>query len=216
MKAETVTTVSDTELLDLRQRVGALSNRRSTLRRQVEAAGDREGDLRESVEAAKEALAEGSGGQAEVAAASKALSDHLAGLGHLREALGKVELEHGAVGAEVRSRELKLETARQDEASEGLRRGADVFVETFIKGIAEVAAPLADRGALAVRLLRELPLARPVEPLTLDELAVRLRAKLRLDDRVDHREIVAFIRRSLAGPGETFTHHHLQRLFLKE
>jgi hypothetical protein len=199
-----------------RQRVDHLETRRSALAAEHEAATARVTTAQAAREAALANLAEGRGEQRDVEAAERDLTVATASVEHLSAARRSVEAEHAKLSQEVQQHDHEIERARQDEAAAPLRAQADALLALFVQTVAGIGAQLVDRGALALELSRKFPLARRLEPVSFDALAVDLRAALHLDDRVEHREIVAFVRRLLAGPGPAWQPHHADHYFVRE
>jgi hypothetical protein len=118
---------------------------------------------------------------------------------HLAEARTKAETQLEEVEARIAEEEQASEVARQDKAAEPRRKEADKLLDQFFENVAAIAAPLLERTAMMREIGDELPLARGIDRLVLDELVARLRPKL--DGDYSNELVRHWLRRLLAGPG---------------
>ncbi len=210
-----VQTEKAADLETLRSRIATLSNRRDALKGEIAKAGEREHEAAERLAATKEALATGSGGQADVARATKLLDDARQARAHLEEALQKVAGEHDRIGSEVVRIERELERQRQNEAAEVYRQKVTALRAKRRDRMANFAAESLEIAAIAKRVKAEHPLADGIEEDSLDTMSVELCRDWHVDWNARGSEARAWIVRGHAGPSGVLDESMMKIFHLK-
>lgn len=188
-----------------RARVAHLRGRQSTLEKELSAAAKKDGELAALVEERQANLAEGQGTAGDVEKLAGRLDTLRSSVARLETALVTVRAALGEVEQRIAMAAHEREREEQNVASEALRRKAETLLDEFILFAVHPGEPLALRALLAQELMEKFPLARPIGPVSVDELANAFKQKLRLDpERTRHWGVVERVKRLLIGLGDSY------------
>ena len=186
-------------------RASHLARRQVSLEKELTAAAEREPKLAELVQAAEENLREGRASAAAVEKHAAQLDAHRSMVERLKAAHASVHSELSEVQQRIASAEHERERQKQNLAAEPLRKKASALMGEFIDFAIAPGEPLLLRGVLAQELMEKFPLARRIEPVSLDELGCAFREKLHLDsERTRHWAVLDRLKKILTGLGDSF------------
>jgi chromosome segregation ATPase len=195
-----------------RARMAHLQERSQALGRDLAGARERLEKSETDLADARQAVVERAGGLARVRRLSAAVESLKATVQTYADALGRFDLEAGELQARVNAADRRIAQERAEAGAAPLRLEAAACEPALITDMLALGSHLEKRKAIADEVARRFPLAREIQPVTLDSLAVDLAAALK-PCRLEHREVRLLFERVLAASvGDlVFKDDHLSR-----